>query len=51
MIGATLSTLAMGAGVLALMPGVLGVLSAGVAYGRRTLLTLPRRDSLAVQPA
>jgi hypothetical protein len=51
MVGATLSTLAMGAGVLALMPGVLGVLVAGVAYGRRGLLTLPRRDSLAAQPA
>ena len=51
MVGATLSTLAMGAGVLALMPGVLGVLTAVVAYGRRSLLTLPRRSALAAQPA
>jgi uncharacterized membrane protein len=51
MVGATLSTLAMGAGVLALMPAVLGVLTAAVAYGRRSLLTLPRRGSLSAQPA
>jgi uncharacterized membrane protein len=51
MVGATLSTLAMGAGVLALMPLVLGVLTAAVAYGRRNLLTLPRRGSLTVSPA
>ena len=41
MVGATLSTLAMGLGVLALVPGVLGVVTALVAYGRRSLLTLP----------
>jgi uncharacterized membrane protein len=51
MVGATLSTLAMGAGVLALIPGVLGVLTAAVAYGRRGLLTLPRRGALTLQPA
>ena len=51
MLGATLSTLAMGAGALALLPGVLGVLTAGVADGRRGLLTLPRRSVLATQPA
>ena len=51
MVGATLSTLAMGLGVLALVPGVLGVVTALVAYGRRSLLTLPRRDALAAQPA
>ncbi len=51
MVGATLSTLAMGAGVLALMPGVLGVLTAGVAYGRRDLLTFPGRSSVAALPA
>ena len=51
MVGATLSTLAIGAGVLALMPFVLGVLTTGVAYGRRGLLTVPRRGSLSVQPA
>jgi hypothetical protein len=41
----------MGAGVLALIPGVLGVLTVGVAYGRRGLLTLPRRGSLTAVPA
>jgi uncharacterized membrane protein len=51
MVGATLSTLAMGLGVLALVPAGLGVLTALVAYGRRSLLTLPRRDALAAQPA
>ena len=51
MVGATLSTLAIGAGVLALMPFVLGVLTAGVAYGRRGLLTVPGRSSLSVHPA
>ncbi|MFN8664123.1 MAG: DoxX family protein [Thermomicrobiales bacterium] len=51
MIGATLSTLAMGLGVLALVPAGLGVVTALVAYGRRSLLTLPRRDALAAQPA
>ena len=51
MVGASVSTLAMGAGVLALLPGVLGVLTAGVAYGRRGLLTLPRREALAASPA
>ena len=44
MVGATLST-------LALLPAGLGVLTALVAYGRRSLLTLPRRDALAAQPA
>ncbi|MFN8665069.1 MAG: DoxX family protein [Thermomicrobiales bacterium] len=51
MVGATLSTLAMGLGVLALVPAGLGVMTALVAYGRRSLLTLPRRDTLAAQPA
>jgi len=51
MTGATLSTLAMGAGVFALIPGVILVLTVGVAYGRRSLLTLPSRGSLVAQPA
>ena len=51
MVGATLSTLAMGLGVLALVPAGLGVVTALVAYGRRSLLTLPCRDALAAQPA
>jgi hypothetical protein len=42
MIGATLSTLAIGGGVLAVMPLVIGVLASLVAYGRRSLLSLPR---------
>ena len=50
-VGATLSTLALGAGVLALLPGVLGVLTAGVAYGRRSLLTLPCRGAFTAVPA
>ena len=44
MVGATLSTLALGAGILALMPFVIGALTIGVAYGRRSLFTLPRQD-------
>lgn len=51
MIGATLSTLAMGAGVFALMPFVLGVLTAAVAYGRRSVLAVARPGSLAATPA
>ena len=51
MAGATLSTLAMGAGVLSLMPFVLGVLTAGVAFGRRSLLTVPAQGSPRVRLA
>jgi hypothetical protein len=51
MLGATLSTLAIGGGVLALMPCVLGVLTAGVGYGRRGLLTRLHREALTVSPA
>src|SRR3954470_10213409 len=35
MVGATASTLAIGGGVLALLPAVVGLLAAVVAYGRR----------------
>jgi hypothetical protein len=51
MVGATLSTLAMGAGVLVLMPFVLGVMSAGVAYGRRRFLVIQYRGSLRARTA
>jgi hypothetical protein len=51
MAGATVSTLAIGAGVLALLPAILLVLTALVAYGRRSLLTLPGRSVLSAQPA
>lgn len=51
MAGATVSTLAIGAGVLALLPAILLVLTATVAYGRRSLLTLPGRSVLSAQPA
>ncbi len=49
MVGATLSTLPMG--VFAAIPLVVTVLTALVAYGRRDLLTIPRRGSLTVSPA
>ena len=51
MAGATLSTLAMGAGVLALVPFVILVLTAGVAYGRRNLLTIPHLGAPRVRLA
>ena len=51
MVGATLSTFAMGAGVLALMPFVLGVLSAAIAYGRRSSLNVPHRGFLRMRLA
>jgi hypothetical protein len=51
MVGATLSTLAIGAGVLTLLPFATTVLTALVAYGRRDLLNIPRHRSLSVRPA
>jgi hypothetical protein len=42
MIGATASTVAIMGASMAVMPAVLGLLAAFVAYGRRDLLTLPR---------
>ena len=53
MVGATVSTLAIGGGVLALVDVVIGVLAATVVYGRREALsvlrpTTPRLQSAAV---
>jgi DoxX-like family len=51
MTGATLSTLAIGGGVLALMPLLLGILAAFVAYGRWQLAPLPEGRRSERQPA
>lgn len=51
MVGATLSTVAMGMGVFAAIPLAIALLTAVVAYGRRNLLTIPRRSTLSVSPA
>lgn len=51
MVGATLSTVAMGMGAFAAIPLVITLITALVAYGRRGLLVIPRRRSLSVSPA
>ena len=51
MIGATVSTLAIGGGVLALVDVVIGVLAATVVHGRREALGVLRPAALRLQPA
>jgi hypothetical protein len=51
MVGATVSTLAIGGGVLALVDVVIGVLAAFVAYGRREALSGLRPAEARLQPA
>ena len=51
MIGATVVNLRMGAGVASLMPAVVGLLAAFVAYGRWRLAPHGRASSPAVQSA
>ena len=51
MIGATVSTLAIGGGVLALVDVVIGVLAATVVYGRREALSGLRPTAPRLQPA
>jgi hypothetical protein len=51
MVGATVSTLAIGGGVLALVDVVIGVLAATVAHGRREALSVPRRTAPWLKPA
>jgi len=46
MIGATVSTLAIGGGVTAILPLLVGVLAAFVAYGRGRLAPLSRRSTI-----
>ena len=51
MVGATVSTLAIGGGVLALVDVVIGVLAATVVHGRREALSVPRRTAPRLNPA
>lgn len=51
MVGATVSTLAIGGGVLALVDVVIGVLAATVVYGRREALGGLRSTAPRLQPA
>jgi hypothetical protein len=51
MVGATVSTMAIGGGVLALIDVVIGVLAATVVYGRREVLRGLRPTALRLQPA
>ena len=51
MIGATVSTLAIGGGVLALVDVVIGVLAATVVHGRREALGVLRPTAPRLQPA
>lgn len=51
MVGATLSTVAIGMGGFAVIPLAIALLTAVVAYGRRDLLSIPRRGTVAVNPA
>jgi DoxX-like protein len=50
MLGATASTLAIGGGVMALVPAVVGLLAALVALGRRSVLPRAARARPALQP-
>jgi hypothetical protein len=51
MVGATVSTLSIGGGVLALVDVAIGVLAATVVYGRREVLRGLRPTALRLQPA
>jgi DoxX-like protein len=51
MVGATASTLAIGGGLLALLPAAVGVLAAVVVYGRRPQALPARATRLRLQPA
>ena len=51
MVGATASTLAIGGGLLALMPAAVGLLTALVAYGRRSPASREARSRRTLQPA
>jgi hypothetical protein len=51
MVGATVSTLTIGGGVLALVDVVIGVLAATVVYGRREALSVLCPTALRLQPA
>jgi hypothetical protein len=51
MVGATMTTLAIGGGVLALIDVVIGVLAATVVYGRREALSVLRPTARRLQPA
>jgi hypothetical protein len=51
MVGATVSTLAIGGGVLALVDVVIGVLAATVVHGRREALSVLRPTAPRMQPA
>jgi hypothetical protein len=51
MVGATVSTLAIGGGVLALVDVVIGVLAATVVYGRREVLRGLQPTAPRLQPA
>ena len=51
MVGATMTTLAIGGGVLALIDVVIGVLAATVVYGRREALSVLRPKARRLQPA
>jgi DoxX-like protein len=50
MVGATTSTLAIGGGVLALVPAVVGLLAALVVYGRRSAASRLARPRLVLRP-
>ena len=51
MVGATVSTLAIGGGALALVDVVIGVLAATAVYGRREALRVLRPTAPRLQPA
>jgi hypothetical protein len=51
MVGATVTTLAIGGGVLALIDVAIGVLAATVVYGRREALSVLRPTARRLQPA
>ncbi len=51
MVGATVSTLAIGGGALALVDVVIGVLAASIVYGRRETFDALRATAPRLQPA